>query len=182
MPFAVVQFFVRLLHVFVLLMCLYTFQQAEASSKMYGPPTPVGFAKEASGATLNGIKSFQFWKNERVSQAKAQIDVLNGRILKKRATALPSLVKTKDRQLEALYEQLKIEQENLEFASNLSISDYLVSYLIQQKNMKSAFQAAAAQLSDEEVAQLIEAYAQRVKQAHSKSISTTAELLSDRAF
>lgn len=198
MPFSLVQFFVRLLHAFVLFMCVYTFNQAEAQTmgQAYGPPAPASAVVVAKNQGMkDGIKSYENWKKERVLQAKNQIELIQSRISKRisdlakfrldistRTKSRNKLNSTKDTYLDALHEQMKIEQENLEFASNLSISDYLISYIIRQKNQKTSFLSAAAQLSDEEVAELIQAFAHKLEQKGSKTLSPTAELFSDQAY
>lgn len=192
MPFAIVHFFVRLFHVVIFALCLITWSYSEASSlspqssTAFGPATPHRLKLKMS----TGILSFHEWKQERLQQAQQRMTNIEQRIDRKtraRALAEPQSLSGGGRQhqnrpMDALTEQLKIEKENYEFAQGLTISDYLLSYLAQQRNRKAAIEAAAAQMSPKEVADLIESFTRQSTRPRSRSSMTSAEALMGQEF
>jgi hypothetical protein len=192
MPFAFVHFAVRLFHAVIFALCFLTWNASEASSVplsdsvVYGPATPEALKTKAG----TDILSFQKWKENRMQQARQKINWIREQLdhahlsklererqktgrgahqttskeTNENAFSDPSHLRSNDRSTDALTEQLKTELESYEFAQKLTLSDYLLSYLAQQRNRKAAIEAAAAQMSPRDVADLIELFAQRTQQ------------------
>ena len=189
MPFVLVHFLVRLFHAVIFFLCLVTWNYSEASfggasSTVLGPATPDALRAKPGTSVL----SFSEWRQERLNQAQKRIDSLQDRLNQKNSNiealrtkgALGSV--RKDRTTEVLTETLKIEKENYEFAQRLTLSDYLMGYLAQQKNRKAAIEAAAAQMSPQDVVELIELFAQKSARPQTRSSMVVGEALGGLEF
>lgn len=109
-------------------------------------------------------KSFREWKNERVQASKLKVDTLITRIDQSKLMISRELAKTegglgKDIQLEKLEQQLEQAQFSFDLAQDLSVTDYFVGYLTKMDNRKAAINSVAGKLSSDEVAELMNAYA-----------------------
>lgn len=142
------------------------------------------------------VKSYREWKTERVQLAQGKVLSLKAEIDSKkgvRVAALgvdPNLVqKTKteaiasqDLYLDKLERQLRVEQYDLEVAKDLSVTDYFVGYLTKVQNKKSAFNEVAGKLTAEEVAELMNAYANSVFGAQASDLPASATNVSKEAI
>lgn len=142
-----------------------------AVSKTTTKPSATMAASAASSLTQNtsantpvaSVKSFKEWKNEKVQSAikkvtitKAQIEYkrLNKQIFRKTEAGLG-----KDIDIEKLEAQLKTDMFSLEAAQLLGVQDYFAIYLTKLDNKNEAFKEAALKMNSEEVAELINAFA-----------------------
>lgn len=137
-----------------------------------------------------GVKSYREWKSERVQVAQVRVTSLKNQIENRKAVRAaivqgtdPNLQKMRgteavsstDYMVERLERQLKIEQFSLELAQDLSVTDYFAGYLTKVQNKKSAFQEVAGKLSAEEVAELMNAYANSVFGSQASDLPASAE-------
>lgn len=134
------------------------------------------------------VKSYREWKNDKVQQAQTKIAALKAQIdLKKSGRSLaqntdPNLIKkssleavsSQDMSVEKLERQLQEQQYSFEVANDLSVTDYFVGYLTRVNDKKSAFNEVATKLSAEEVAELMNAYANSVFGARSSNLPASA--------
>lgn len=137
------------------------------------------------------VKSYREWKMERVQISQARIAGVKSQLdLRKasRATATaaqgvdPNLAKkstseaasSSDQMVEKLERQLRDELYGLELAKDLSVTDYFAGYLTKVQNKRSAFNEVAGKLSPEEVAELMNAYANSVFGAQAADLPASA--------
>lgn len=136
------------------------------------------------------VKSYREWKTERVHTAQVRISSVKAQIDNRKAVRLavaaqgvdPNLAhkgtieaaSSSDYMVEKLERQLRDEQYSLELAKDLSVTDYFVGYLTKVQNKKSAFNEVAGKLSAEEVAELMNAYANSVFGAHAADLPASA--------
>lgn len=145
---------------------------------------------QASAQAAAGVKSYKEWKLERVSVAQVRVTSIKNQIENRKAVKLaiaqgvdPNLQKIRgmeaasssDFMVERLERQLKMEQFSLDLAKDLSVTDYFAGYLTKVQNKKAAFQEVAGKLSAEEVAELMNAYANSVFGAHASDLPASAE-------
>lgn len=114
----------------------------------------------ASGKSLqqHQILSFSDWKHEKVIGAKDQITDTKNKI----QTMQNKAKGTKDPQMMAVSQQLNQHEFNLEVAEDLGFVDYVVLYLGGQ-NGSGSLKEAAAKMTPEETAQILEAYLKTVQ-------------------
>ncbi|WP_413585942.1 hypothetical protein [Bdellovibrio sp. HCB274] len=133
------------------------------------------------------FKSYREWKNEKVSFAQTKVTFLAGQIqsqkISRRAAGTdPNLARGKSMEavasqnisIEALERQLSQEQYDLEVAKDLSVTDYFAGYLTKVPDKKAAFKDVAGKLSPEEIAELMNAYANSVFGAHASDLPASA--------
>lgn len=134
------------------------------------------------------VKSYREWKAEQVAHAEKTVITLKAQINAKKMvraaapgmdpnlTLRPSVeaVALNDRSVEKLERQLREEQYDLELAKDLSVTDYFVGYLTKLQNKKSAFSEVAGKLTAEEVAELMNAYANSVFGAQASDLPVSA--------
>lgn len=134
------------------------------------------------------IKSYKEWKTDRVHGTQVRITSLKNQIENRKAVRAalsqdPNLrqgrgtleaASTSDYTVEKLERQLKAEQYNLELAQDLSVTDYFAGYLTKMHNKKAAFAEVAGKLSPEEVAELMNAYANSVFGAQASDLPPSA--------
>lgn len=135
------------------------------------------------------VKSYKEWKTERVHGTQARIHSIKNQIDNRKAVRAaiasqdPNLrqgrgtleaASTADYTVEKLERQLKAEQYNLELAQDLSVTDYFAGYLTKVQNKKAAFAEVAGKLSAEEVAELMNAYANSVFGAQASDLPASA--------
>ena len=140
------------------------------------------------------VKSYREWKTERVQNAQQRISSVKNQIDNRKAVKLaiaahgtdPNLAvkaggkdsveaaSSSDYMVEKLERQLRDERYSLELAKDLSVTDYFVGYLTKVQNKKSAFNEVAGKLSAEEVAELMNAYANSVFGAQSADFPVSA--------
>jgi hypothetical protein len=140
------------------------------------------------------VKSYKEWKTERVTGTQTRINIIRNQIENRKAVrnALASqgtdpnlkngrgtleAASTGDYTVEKLERQLKVEQYNLELAQDLSVTDYFAGYLTKVQNKKSAFNEVAGKLSPEEVAELMNAYANAAFGAHASDLPVSAAVI-----
>lgn len=104
-------------------------------------------------------KSFREWKNERVLSSKHKLDNLKSKIDMAKSQAKTEAGLGKEMQMDRLMTQLEQAQFSLDMANDLSVTDYFVGYLAKMDDRKSAINAVAGKLTAEEVAELMNAYA-----------------------
>lgn len=119
------------------------------------------------------IKPFKEWKNEMIESAKqrwntskSQLEIYEGSVSSKSAIQSKS-EEGLDPQREQLQDQIQADESYLLFTKDLTVSDYFVGYLVKQKNPQTAFKEAALKLIPEEVAELLNAYANHISESNS---------------
>ncbi len=133
------------------------------------------------------FKSYREWKSEMVSSAQMKVTSLKTQIETKksnrRAAGMdPNLarkngleaVASQDISVEKMEKQLREEQYDLDVAKDLSVTDYFAGYLTKVPDKKAAFKEVAGKLSPEEVAELMNAYANSVFGAHASDLPASA--------
>lgn len=133
---------------------------------LLGAPGPVW-------AQPSAVKGFKEWKRAKVVQAQYRLresqQTLQQTLQQARKTGLqgasrPSL---------QLTDQVRSNEMELELAQDLTVSDYFVGYLTKLPQ-KNAYREAAKRLSDEEVADLMTAYASSVFGAQKQQFPASA--------
>lgn len=126
------------------------------------PPAVVPVAAPAN------VKSYLEWKNSKISEIENRVKGLREKMVSQ-AVARPTNSKDPNlankSKIEAglradLQDQLDQEMLNLSISRDLSISDYFVGYLTKQPSLDSAIKDVSGRLTAEEVAELMEAFAQ----------------------
>ncbi|WP_413576510.1 hypothetical protein ACLVWU_00545 [Bdellovibrio sp. HCB290] len=159
---------------------------AHAAPSFRGTSSPIRPANSAM-AQAPKFKSYREWKNEKVSSAQTKVTYLTGQIhtqkTNRRASGTdPNLARGKSMEavasqnisIEALEKQLNQEQYDLEVAKDLSVTDYFAGYLTKVPDKKAAFKDVAGKLSPEEIAELMNAYANSVFGAHASDLPASA--------
>lgn len=114
----------------------------------------ISFQALADGDGAKTLLNFRDWKAEKIQSIQAKITTLKFQV---EAAKKPEN-KAKSSILIAFYERsLNQEKWNLEVATDLNITDYLVLYVVRYPSQEK-FKGAAALLTPAEVAQLMEAY------------------------
>lgn len=137
------------------------------------------------------VKSYREWKTEKVLRAQQRVTLVKTQMeghrpsrmtavaargmdpnLKRRNTT--EAASTSDLSVEKLERQLKDEQYGLDLAKDLTVTDYFVGYLTKVQNKKAAFSEVAGKLSPEEIAELMNAYANSVFGSSSADLPASA--------
>ena len=133
------------------------------------------FANEAngSGATIPTapttlVKSYREWKTSMVDAAEQRVQKIKNSLEQQRQVSGANLDPN-------LKNQLSKEQLQATLASELTINDYFVGYLNKQTNLKQAIKGVAGKLNDEEVAELMSAYAYSFNKNEMKPLKSAAE-------
>lgn len=109
------------------------------------------------------IKSFNEWKNEKVQVAIKRVTITRAQIeykkLNKQFLRPPEPLGTKDLEIERLEGMLKNDLYSLEVARELNVTHYFAIYLTKQQDKAGAYKEAAKKMTEDEVNQLIKAYA-----------------------
>lgn len=95
--------------------------------------------------------SFKAWKDSQSVEARNQVTRLTNKITLARA----NLKEGQDANLASVEVELKTAEENLKYASELTIKEYFEVYLAKFKDDPKAIQSVVDQLSKEEVAELL---------------------------
>ncbi|MEK2689524.1 hypothetical protein [Bdellovibrio sp. GT3] len=141
------------------------------------------------------FKSYREWKTEKVNSAQMKVTLIRGQIQTQKTGRRaasgtdPNLARGKSMEavaahnisVEALERQLSEEQYDLEVAKDLSVTDYFAGYLTKVSDKKAAFKEVAGKLSPEEVAELMNAYANSVFGAHASDLPASATNTSKEA-
>lgn len=129
---------------------------------------------------LRNVKSFHEWKHERVQAVQAKIQALSQRRdsirrrLAEQSSTEAGLSASSQKQIDDL---LQKEKARMALEKDLTVSDYFVGYLTKIQNRKQAFKAVAPKLSAEEIAELMDAYANSVFGTQSQQISSPEALI-----
>ncbi|MCB0369177.1 MAG: hypothetical protein KDD45_06895 [Bdellovibrionales bacterium] len=116
------------------------------------------------------VKGYKEWKNEKVQAAikkvaitRAQIDYkkMNNQIFQKTEAGLG-----KDIEIDKLEGKLRNDLFSLEVAQQLNVQDYFAIYLTKLDNRSEAFKEAAQKMHPDEVAELINIFADSFLAAH----------------
>lgn len=117
-------------------------------------------------------KSYREWKQgmvdtaqQRLEQMKASVDQQKGRTTAQGSD--PNLL-----------HKIAKEQLQVSIANDLTISDYFVGYINKQSNLPEVIKSVSGRLSDEEVAELMSAFAYNFN----KSNENTSKSASDAGF
>lgn len=124
--------------------------------------TPHLVFASGQGLSQSQILSFSDWKKDKVQGAKEQISDTKNKIQLIQGGMSGKSHSMKDPQLMAVQQQLNEHEFNLEIAEDLGITDYIVLYLSGQNNSQH-LKEAAAKMTTEETAQLLEAYIKVVR-------------------
>ena len=114
-----------------------------------------------------GVQSYKDWKQEKIQNANFQLIATKAQIqsLKQHLAYQDYNRNQRLQTLQSLANQL---EWNLEVAQDLSVKDYLVLYLAGQKDEKR-FTKAAARLTVQETAEVLEAYTKAMDDEKIKS-------------
>ncbi len=136
------------------------------------------------------IQSYREWKNNRIQSAQTRVVNLR-KLIEARKSSKREVAQGKDpnlsygnsttearsgvdSQIEKMNFELKQEIYNLELARDLTVSDYFAGYLTKVNDKKAAFSEVAGKLSPNEVAELMNAYANSVFGSKSVDIPPSA--------
>jgi len=103
---------------------------------------------------------YKVWRDQQIVEAKNNVVRIANKITLARAGKLPA-TEMQAKPLERLDNELRVAQENLQIAQELSVEDYFVVYLSRFKSRPDAIQSVASRMSKEEVAELIRAMLNR---------------------
>lgn len=117
-------------------------------------------APETVWASDARVKSYKEWKTERIQQAQERLVAL--KIHRDPNLKRGKGLEGREPDSQRLEAQVRREQNALESARELTVSDYFAGYLIRLSNKNTAFKEAAGKLSPDEVAELMAAYANSV--------------------
>ncbi len=116
----------------------------------------------------NELKSYREWKNTMVDAAQLRVQKTKNSLEQHRQ--LSGLLIDPN-----LKNQLSKEQLRAALASELTINDYFVGYLNKQTNLQQAIKGVAGKLSDDEVAELMSAYAYSFNRIEIKPLKSASE-------
>ena len=129
---------------------------------LLGAPGPVW-------AQPSAVKGFKEWKRAKVVQAQYRLRESQQTLQQARKTGLQGAARPSLQ----LTDQVRSNEMELELAQDLTVSDYFVGYLTKLPQ-KNAYREAAKRLSDEEVADLMTAYASSVFGAQKQQFPASA--------
>ena len=116
-----------------------------------------------AGELNPNVKAYKEWKAEKIQQVQSKLSQIKVTLegIKIRRAEAPVLAKAKgyDSLIQRYEKDLAQEKWNLDVASDLSVTDYVVLYLSHQSS-KTKFQEAASQLSVSDIAEMMEAYSE----------------------
>lgn len=121
------------------------------------------------------VKSFREWKSERIQAVQNKIALLTlqkesiRRRLAEQASTEAGLPLASQKQIDQLIVK---EKARMALEKDLTVSDYFVGYLTKNQDRKQAFKAVAPKLSAEEIAELMDAYANSVFGTQSHQVSS----------
>ncbi len=122
------------------------------------------------GFAHGDVLSFQDWKSEKITKGRQQYSTLENQYLTKKK------YHPQDRNLNALYKELRDSKLQLNEFQDLNVTDYFISYLSQFKDKKSIFQMALSKLEAQEVSELMTAYANSLLKTSGEGLSHSAEV------
>lgn len=112
------------------------------------------------------LQSFSEWKTQKVQEVQARIELLKSQRDVKKTVLMQKLTVGKTEAqlsrelgLNQIENQLKADVYSLEMARDLTVSDYFAAYLTKQDHKKEVFKEVAGKMTAEEVADLMDAYA-----------------------
>lgn len=98
------------------------------------------------------VKSYREWKTAMVDSAELRVQKIKLTLEQQRQVSGANIDPN-------LKNQLSKEQLQATLASELTINDYFVGYLNKKTNLQQAIKGVAGKLNDDEVAELMSAYA-----------------------
>jgi len=142
----------------------------------------------AGTTSKQGLKSYRQWKNERIREAMTRVSFTRYRLdhhqtLKAPASALSkeSEVKSQteaiasaDISLVQLEKQMGLDLMSLEMAKDLTVTDYFVGYVSRRTHKADSMKEIAGKMSKDEVAELMQAYAESIFGSVNAEIPTSA--------
>jgi hypothetical protein len=131
------------------------------------PPTAPSALTVASTTSIN-VKSYREWKTAMVDTAELRVQKVKNSLEQQRQISGSK----PDPNLNNL---LSKEQLQATLASELTINDYFVGYLNKQTNLQQAIKGLAGKLNDEEVAELMSAYAYSFNKNNMKPLKSATE-------
>lgn len=130
--------------------------------------TLAGLQAGAQSSKDQSLKSFREWKAEQISEVQGRLTELSKKKSAQRSLPPRAVAKATEAGLgfetnpAALDRQISQELAKMALVEDLSVSDYFVGYLTKVDNRKEAFKEIAGRLSAEEIAELMNAYANSV--------------------
>lgn len=140
--------------------------------------SPNTSASVSTSLSMN-VKNYKEWKSAMITDSENRIKNLKENINKNRQTANINSLSTSNTHSEGglsndlnqkinqsvghLQILVEKEEQQLSVAKELSISDYFVGYLTKQKSLSNAIKDVSGRLSADEVAELMQAYAELIK-------------------
>lgn len=139
---------------------LWVFLLSLAPALCYSAQAVVPHSKSVS----TGIQSYREWKNEKIQSTQLKIKSIKESIKQKSSTD-PNLISKAVGSEAGLGQELEREVLNLSMIEDLAISDYFVGYLTRQNPLDAAIRDVSGRLTQDEVAELMSAYAQHFFQS-----------------
>lgn len=126
------------------------------------------------------VKSYREWKSEQIQHVKVRIG--SAKTLLRGRKSDPNLKRTaglegRDQETLRLENQLRNQEMELQYAQELTVSDYFAGYLAKMGDRKTAYKQVASKLSPDEVAELMNAYANSVFGTQSGTLPASAQRL-----
>ncbi len=116
----------------------------------------------------SSVKSYREWKTTMVDAADIRVQKIKNNLEQQRQVSGANIDPN-------LKNQLSKEQLQAALAAELTINDYFVGYLNKQTNLQQAIKGVAGKLNDEEVAELMSAYAYSFNKNEMKPLKSAAE-------
>lgn len=104
---------------------------------------------------------YKVWKDQQIVEAKNNVVRIANKITLARAGKLSEQELQALKPIERMDNDLRVAQENLQIAQELSVEDYFVVYLSRFRSHPDAIQSVASRMSKDEVAELIRAMLNR---------------------
>jgi hypothetical protein len=151
---------------------------------------PVALAKNnaspvAVAPIRSSIQSYKEWKTLKIQEVQNRVEWLKQRLnlkkmelSQKRSASKTEAQLSQELGIAAAESQLKSSAYTLEMTQDLTVSDYFAAYLTKQTHKKEAFKEVAGKMTPDEVAELMNVYANSMFSGSGDG----AELVGDDAF
>lgn len=121
-------------------------------------------AVTSATTSTSDLMSFKDWKSNMIDHSQDKIGEMKSDIdLRKQSARTKTEASTSF--VQKVEEELRKEEALLAFAKDLTVTDYFVGYLVKQKDAQTAYKEVANKLTPDEVAELLQAYANHINSA-----------------
>ncbi len=110
------------------------------------------FAETEVKAPAVGVKPFKAWREAEILRAQNELLRLNNKVYREKTRTSPQL---EEPVLQKLEGQLKAAEQNLQFAQDLSLEDYVSVYLVPLAQRADFQKQVAPSLSKEELLEIV---------------------------